>query len=61
LWHRGCVSYWWFFRGTRIRRLRQFPHAIELAILDYHFRPVAQRFQDMASAKPFADACGVRC
>jgi radical SAM superfamily enzyme YgiQ (UPF0313 family) len=40
--HRGRVSYWWFFWSTLIRRPRQFPQAIELAILGYHFRLVAQ-------------------
>jgi radical SAM superfamily enzyme YgiQ (UPF0313 family) len=42
VWQRGRVSYWWFFWSTLIRRPRQFPHAIELAILGYHFRRVAQ-------------------
>ncbi len=41
VWHRGRVSYWRLFWGTLIRHPRQFPHAIELAILGYHFRRVA--------------------
>ena len=40
--HRGRVGYWRLFIGTLIRRPRQFPHAIELAILGYHFRRVAK-------------------
>ena len=42
VWHRGRVGYWRLFWGTLIRRPRQFPHAIELAILGYHFRRVAK-------------------
>ena len=42
VWHQGRVGYWRLFWGTLIRRPRQFPHAIELAILGYHFRRVAK-------------------
>jgi radical SAM superfamily enzyme YgiQ (UPF0313 family) len=42
VWHRGRVGYWRLFVGTLLRRPRQFPHAIELAILGYHFRRVAR-------------------
>ncbi len=42
VWHRGRVGYWRLFWGTLIRRPRQFPQAIELAILGYHFRRVAK-------------------
>jgi len=42
VWHRGRTGYWRLFLGTLIRRPRQFPHAIELAILGYHFRRVAK-------------------
>ena len=42
IWHRGRVSYWRFFWSTLLKRPRQFPHAIELAILGYHFRRVAK-------------------
>ena len=42
VWHRGRVGYWRLFVGTLLRRPRQFPHAIELAILGYHFRRVAK-------------------
>jgi radical SAM superfamily enzyme YgiQ (UPF0313 family) len=41
VWHRGRVGYWRLFVGTLVRRPRQFPRAIELAILGYHFRRVA--------------------
>ncbi len=43
VWHRGRVGYWRLFLGTLLRRPRQFPMAIELAIMGYHFRRVAQR------------------
>ena len=43
VWHRGRVGYWRLFWGTLIRRPRHFPHAIELAILGYHFRRVARK------------------
>lgn len=36
--HRGRRHYWRFLCGTLIRRPRQFPQAIELAIIGYHFR-----------------------
>jgi radical SAM superfamily enzyme YgiQ (UPF0313 family) len=36
--HRGRRHYWRFFWGTLFRRPRQFPQAIELAIMGYHFR-----------------------
>jgi radical SAM superfamily enzyme YgiQ (UPF0313 family) len=42
VWHRGRIGYWRLFVGTLIRRPRQFPEAIELAILGYHFRRVAK-------------------
>jgi radical SAM superfamily enzyme YgiQ (UPF0313 family) len=42
VWHRGRVGYWRLFVGTLLRRPRQFPHAMELAILGYHFRRVAK-------------------
>ena len=42
VWHRGRVGYWRLFVGTLLRCPRQFPHAIELAILGYHFRRVAK-------------------
>ena len=42
VWHRGRVGYWRLFWSTLLRRPRQFPHAIELAILGYHFRRVAR-------------------
>ena len=43
VWHRGQVGYWRLFWSTLARRPRQFPHAIELAILGYHFRRVARK------------------
>ena len=51
VWHRGRVGYWRLFWGTLIRRPRQFPHAIELAILGYHFRRVAQSLRAPPSRK----------
>ena len=51
VWHRGRVGYWRLFWGTLIRRPRQFPHAIELAILGYHFRRVADSLRAPASGK----------
>jgi radical SAM superfamily enzyme YgiQ (UPF0313 family) len=51
VWHRGQVGYWRLFLGTLIRRPRQFPHAIELAILGYHFRRVANSLRAPASGK----------
>lgn len=41
VWQRGRTHYWRFFCSTLLRRPRQFPQAIELAILGYHFRRVA--------------------
>ena len=41
VWHRGRTAYWRLFWSTLLRRPRQFPHAIELAIMGYHFRRVA--------------------
>jgi radical SAM superfamily enzyme YgiQ (UPF0313 family) len=43
VWHRGRVGYWRLFWSTLLKRPRQFPHAIELAILGYHFRRVARK------------------
>ena len=43
VWHRGRLGYWRLFWGTLIRRPRQFPHVIELAIVGYHFRRVASK------------------
>jgi len=42
VWHRGRVAYWWFFITTLVRRPSQFHHALELAIIGYHFRRVAE-------------------
>ena len=51
VWHRGRVGYWRLFWGTLIRRPRQFPHAIELAIIGYHFRRVANSLRAPSSRK----------
>jgi radical SAM superfamily enzyme YgiQ (UPF0313 family) len=51
VWHRGRMGYWRLFWGTLIRRPRQFPHAIELAILGYHFRRVAKSLKLPAPGK----------
>ena len=42
IWYRGRVAYWRFFWETLLCRPSQFRRAIELAILGYHFRRVAQ-------------------
>jgi radical SAM superfamily enzyme YgiQ (UPF0313 family) len=42
VWYRGRIGYWRLVIGTLLRRPRQFPIAIELAIMGYHFRRVAQ-------------------
>jgi hypothetical protein len=39
----GRVAYWRLFWSTLLRRPRQFPHAIELAITGYHLRRVARK------------------
>ena len=39
---RAGSAYWRLFWSTLLRRPRQFPHAIELAIMGYHFRRVAR-------------------
>jgi radical SAM superfamily enzyme YgiQ (UPF0313 family) len=41
--HRGRGGYWRLFWTTLLVRPRQFPAAIELAILGHHFRTVAER------------------
>jgi radical SAM superfamily enzyme YgiQ (UPF0313 family) len=41
--HRGRFAYWRFLWSTLIKRPRQFPQAMELAILGHHFRCVAAR------------------
>ncbi len=41
VWYRGRRAYWKFFWLTLLSRPRQFRHAIELAIVGYHFRRVA--------------------
>jgi radical SAM superfamily enzyme YgiQ (UPF0313 family) len=43
VWHRGRVAYWRFFWSTLLRRPSQFRYGMELAIVGYHFRRVAQR------------------
>jgi len=42
VWYRGRVGYWRLVISTLVRRPRQFPMAIELAIMGHHFRRVAQ-------------------
>ena len=49
VWHRGRVGYWRLFWWTLLRRPRQFPQAIELAILGYHFRRVANSLRAPSS------------
>ncbi len=43
IWHRGRVGYWRLFWSTLLRRPRQFPQAVELAIVGLHLRRVAKR------------------
>lgn len=43
VWDSGRLAYWRFFWSILLRRPHQFRHAIELAILGYHFRRVAAR------------------
>jgi radical SAM superfamily enzyme YgiQ (UPF0313 family) len=40
---RGRIGYWRLFIGTLMKRPRQFPKAMELAILGHHFRLVARK------------------
>lgn len=42
VWNRGRIAYWRLFWSTLLRRPRQFPCAIELAIIGHHFRRVAR-------------------
>lgn len=46
---RGRVAYWVFLWETLLRRPRQFRHAMELAILGYHFRYVASSLRSRQS------------
>jgi hypothetical protein len=39
--HRGRCAYWRFVSSTLLRHPRQFRHAVELAIVGFHFRRVA--------------------
>jgi radical SAM superfamily enzyme YgiQ (UPF0313 family) len=41
IWHQGRLAYWRLFVTALLRRPRQFPKAMELAIMGYHFRRVA--------------------
>jgi len=43
VWDRGRHRYWPFILATLLRRPHQFRHAMELAIIGYHFRCVARR------------------
>jgi radical SAM superfamily enzyme YgiQ (UPF0313 family) len=43
IWERGRHIYWLFFWSTLLRRPRQLRCAIELAVMGYHFRRVANR------------------
>jgi radical SAM superfamily enzyme YgiQ (UPF0313 family) len=42
VWHRGRWAYWRLCLSTLLRRPRQFHCAMELAIMGYHFRRVAE-------------------
>ena len=41
VWHQGRLAYWRLFVTALLRRPRQFPKAMELAIIGHHFRRVA--------------------
>ena len=41
VWHQGRLAYWRLFVSALLTRPRQFPKAMELAIMGYHFRRVA--------------------
>lgn len=43
IWERGRHNYWKFFWSTLLRRPRQLRHAIELAVIGYHFRRIASQ------------------
>jgi radical SAM superfamily enzyme YgiQ (UPF0313 family) len=43
VWDRGRHRYWPFILSTLLSRPHQFRHAMELAIIGYHFRRVARR------------------
>lgn len=43
VWYQGRIAYWRFFWSTLLRRPRQLRSAIELAIVGYHFRRVANQ------------------
>ena len=43
VWHRGRIGYWRLCIGSLLVRPRQFPKAMELAIMGYHFRRVAKK------------------
>ncbi len=38
VWHRGRRAYWQTMLSTLLTRPKQFPHAVELLIIGYHFR-----------------------
>jgi len=42
VWYRGRRAYWQFCLSTLLRRPRQFPQAVGLAIIGHHFRRVAR-------------------
>jgi radical SAM superfamily enzyme YgiQ (UPF0313 family) len=43
VWHKGRAAYWRFLVSALLRPPRQFPKAMELAIMGHHFRRVAAR------------------
>jgi radical SAM superfamily enzyme YgiQ (UPF0313 family) len=42
IWERGRHNYWRFFWSVLLRRPHQLRHAIELAVIGYHFRRIAR-------------------
>ena len=43
VWHAGRRAYWWLFWSTLLASPRKFHAAMELSILGYHFRRIANR------------------
>ncbi len=43
VWYQGRRQYWRLFWSTLLRRPRQFRHAMEMAVIGFHFRRVASR------------------
>ena len=51
VWHRGRLDYWRICITTLVRRPRLFHLAVELAIVGYHFRRVANLLETTTSGQ----------